>query len=98
MERVLKCDSLGTDVVHSVSNYYETLIAREIDNRQLDEFYDYATLQDIACTSLNQLSARYVRHEVNLLFFSSGAERDSMAAAASDAMDYAIAQVAKRRS
>ncbi|MEE4202525.1 MAG: late competence development ComFB family protein [Halieaceae bacterium] len=78
-------------------NYYESLVLHEVGERQLHKQFDEGTVLDIICTALNQLPARYIRHPINLYFYSSQAEQDAMALKASEAVDYALTQVAKRQ-
>lgn len=78
-------------------NYYESLVLEEIGARQLHEQYDDGTVLDIVCTALNQLPAKYIRHPINLYFYSSQPEQNAMALKASEAVDYALTQVAKRQ-
>lgn len=89
-----KVDLADLDNVH---NYYEDLVRNAITGRGINGEYDADTLQDIICTALNRLPAKYIRSEVNLLFFLSDEERVRMAQRVSDALDYALAQVAKRK-
>lgn len=80
----------------SIHNYYEDLVRNAIVGRGVDDKFDSDTLQDILCTALNRLPPKYIRSEVNLLFFLSDEERVRMAQRVSDALDFALAQVAKR--
>ncbi len=80
----------------SIHNYYEDLVRNAITGRGVDDQFDSGTLQDILCTALNRLPPKYIRSEVNLLFFLSDEERVRMAQRVSDALDFALAQVAKR--
>lgn len=90
-------DKLPIVNTDTFDNYYESLVLDEIGARHLHEQYDDGTVLDIVCTALNQLPAKYIRHPINLYFYSSKAERDAMALKASEAVDYALTQVAKRQ-
>ena len=53
-----------------VHNYYERLVFEEVLRRAAkrpDLMPD--ALADIACVALNRLPARYVRHDVDLMFY-----------------------------
>jgi competence protein ComFB len=63
----------------SIHNYYETLVREYIMNtlaREDDVDQDF--LEDVACLALNQLPARYVRHDVDMAFFLTAREREKM--------------------
>ncbi|MFV2060205.1 MAG: late competence development ComFB family protein [Gammaproteobacteria bacterium] len=64
----------------SISNYYEQLVIDSITKNVVvpsdvehDDF-----LQDIACVALNKLPARYIRHNVDMIFYTKSDERDEM--------------------
>lgn len=64
----------------SISNYYEKLVVDNIaknvvvpNNVEHDDF-----IQDIACIALNKLPARYIRHNVDMIFYTKPDERDEM--------------------
>ncbi len=65
----------------SIHNYYEQLVLDEILNNddlaRLNEA-DEDLLSDIACVALNQLPARYVRHNVDMVFYMTPRERAQM--------------------
>lgn len=75
----------------SIHNYYEQLVFKHIYDTLVDQERetDGDFLEDVACVALNQLPARYVRHDVDLAFYMSGDERQeveqSVAAAVRDA-------------
>ncbi len=77
----------------SIHNYYEqrvleALLAGPEGLQSSDDDY----LSDIACVALNQLPARYVRHNVDLIFYMTPEERERMdeevARAVRTAIDY----------
>jgi len=64
----------------SISNYYEQLVIDSITKNVVvpsdvehDDF-----LQDVACIALNKLPARYIRHNVDMIFYTKSTERDEM--------------------
>jgi hypothetical protein len=80
----------------SISNYYEQLVVDSItknvvvpDDVEHDDF-----LQDIACIALNKLPARYIRHNVDMIFYTKSDERDEMLksvdSTVKDAFDYVV--------
>jgi hypothetical protein len=63
----------------SIHNYYETLVTEYIlSTLAREEGVDQDFLEDVACLALNQLPARYVRHDVDMAFFLTTRERERM--------------------
>lgn len=63
----------------SIHNYYESLVIEHVMNsvaREGGKSED--ELEDIVCLALNQLPARYVRHDVDMAFFLTTREREKM--------------------
>ncbi len=63
----------------TIHNYYESLVIEHVmqtvaKNGDYDEDY----LEDVVCLALNQLPARYVRHDVDMAFFLTTREREKM--------------------
>lgn len=61
----------------SIHNYYEQLVMARINDLQNSELKEFEEdlLCDIACVALNQLPSRYVRHNVDMLFYMPAQER-----------------------
>lgn len=81
----------------SIHNYYESLVIEHIMNtvaRQGGHGAD--ALEDIACLALNQLPARYVRHDVDMAFFLTTRERERMQREISEAVLHAAKTVTER--
>lgn len=80
-------------------NYFELLVVRRLQNmiqdNLLDNNEDY--LGDIACVALNQLPARYVRHDVDMAFYLTIEEREDMEKSVENALEMAIEYVNKHR-
>ena len=83
----------------NVHNYYERLVREEIQRvatkKPLD--VDEATIEDIGCVALNQLPPRYVRHDVDLVFYLSSKERQEMSEAVTRAVADAIDLVSQHK-
>ncbi len=80
-----------------VHNYYERLVFEEVLRRAPR----WATmtpdmLADVACVALNRLPARYVRHDVDLMFYLTEHERNAIELSMEAAMDFAFTYVAQR--
>jgi hypothetical protein len=80
-----------------VHNYYERLVFEEIVRRsEQHENFTTDMLADVACVALNRLPARYVRHDVDLVFYLTEHERHAIELSMAAAMDYAFNFVAER--
>ena len=80
-----------------VHNYYERLVFEEV--ARLSESYPaYSAdmLADVACVALNRLPARYVRHDVDLMFYLTERERHSIEESISEALTFAFDFVGER--
>ncbi|MBK5938840.1 hypothetical protein CCR96_06165 [Halochromatium roseum] len=64
----------------SIRNYYEQLVVDHLIDDLAPELdiTDDDLLADIACLALNNLPARYIRHEVDMAFFLTPGERERM--------------------
>lgn len=83
----------------NIQNYYETMVIKEINEllirKEIDTDEDF--LNDLACVALNQLPARYVRHNVDMIFYMTQEERQEMHDNVSEAVQTAISYVSKHR-
>lgn len=84
---------------NNINNYFEKLVIEEItkkhQNNELESDDDF--MADIACVALNQLPARYVRHNVDMVFYMTTEEREQNQFVVEDAVDMAIKYVNKHR-
>jgi hypothetical protein len=86
----------------SVHNYYEHLVYEEIvvnrARHHLPE--DPNMLEDVACVALNKLPAKYIRHDIDLAFYLTSAEREkqekAIRQAVSEAAEYVMARTRAR--
>ncbi len=83
----------------TIHNFYEKLILKTIENVALydHELSDDDFLEDVACCALNDLPAKYVRHDVDLMFYMTSNERDGIEDAAKNAVLKAIEYVRSHR-
>lgn len=83
----------------NINNYFEMLVfdamKEKLSNGQLENDEDY--LGDIACVALNQLPSRYVRHNVDMVFYMTIEEREQNEIIVEDAVERAIDYVNKHR-
>ena len=62
-----------------VHNYYERLVFEEVARRaESNPDFTVDMLCDVACVALNRLPARYVRHDVDLMFYLTEHERHAI--------------------
>ncbi len=82
-----------------VHNYYERLVFEEVLRRSADwPAMTPDRLADVACVALNRLPARYVRHDVDLVFYLTEHERNAIDLSLAAALDYAFGLVSERAS
>lgn len=82
-----------------VHNYYERLVLEEVA-RQASEHPDFTAemLADVACVALNRLPARYVRHDVDMMFYLTEQERHAIELSLADSLQFAFGFVQQRSS
>ncbi len=83
----------------SIHNYYEQLVLDQLLELSANELHGASDdlLSDIACVALNQLPARYVRHNVDMVFYMTPVEQQNMAKEVIKAVKMAIDYVNKHR-
>lgn len=84
----------------AIRNYYEHLVINYLMEEAAPKakITDEELLEDIACIALNNVPARYIRHEVDMAFFLTTAERSEMRNNVIQAVDNAMAMVQKNLS
>jgi hypothetical protein len=83
----------------SVRNHNERAVysaVREHADRYPGIGHDAELLADVACVALNRLPSRYIRHEVDFVFYLSDRERWESERQLLDAVDYAFGFVQAR--
>ncbi|PJC23255.1 MAG: hypothetical protein CO065_00095 [Comamonadaceae bacterium CG_4_9_14_0_8_um_filter_57_21] len=80
-----------------VHNYYERLVFEEVA-RMSNTYAHYSAdmLADVACVALNRLPARYVRHDVDMMFYLTEHERHAIEESLSEALAFAFSMVGER--
>lgn len=83
----------------NITNYFEnlvfTVIQDELSKKTIDDDEDFVA--DIACVALNQLPSRYVRHNVDMIFYMTAEEREHNLEIAENAVAMAIEYVKTHR-
>ena len=64
----------------NIHNYYEHLVLQRLNDMMQADFIekDPNFLEDVACVALNQLPARYVRYDIDMVYYMTFKERDQM--------------------
>jgi hypothetical protein len=82
-------------LLDNIQNYYETLVleslAKQIKDQEQD--YDEDVLTDVLCIAINHLPPRYIRHEVDFLYYMSPIERKEIEEKAEKAVKDALAYI-----
>jgi len=82
----------STSTQDSIHNYYEHMVMEQLLRSSDRAASDPDFLADVACVALNRLPPRYVRHDVDMTFFLTPADMESMidrvVAAVNDAVSY----------
>ncbi len=81
----------------AIRNYYEHLVINYLMEEATSngKFSDEELTQDVACLALNNLPARYIRHEVDMAFFLTAADRNQMKNNVIQAVDDALKMIKK---
>lgn len=83
----------------NIHNYYEQLVIDKImeltPKRPVDA--DENFLEDVACVALNHLPARYVRYDVDFVYYMTSDERNRMIEQIDNAVTFAIEYVLSHR-
>ena len=80
-----------------VHNYYERLVIEEVARRsEAHPGFTSDMLGDVACVALNRLPARYVRHDVDLMFYLTEPERRAIELSLEEVLQFAFGFVLER--
>ena len=80
-----------------VHNYFERLIFEEVARRsEAHPEFTSDMLGDVACVALNRLPARYVRHDVDMMFYLTEQERHAIEVSMDEVLQFAFAFVLER--
>ena len=83
----------------NIHNYYEHLVLQRLNDMMQADFIekDPNFLEDVACVALNHLPPRYIRHEVDMIFYLSPVEREEMEQKVLTAIEDAISFIKENR-
>src|SRR5450830_758253 len=80
-----------------VHNYYERLVFEAVARQSAAHpGFTSDMLADVACVALNRLPARYVRHDVDMMFYLTEHERHAIEESLNEALTFAFAFVGER--
>jgi hypothetical protein len=80
-----------------VHNYYERLVFEEVARRSQEHpQFTQDMLGDVACVALNRLPARYVRHDVDMMFYMTEQERHAIELSLAEVLQFAFDFVLER--
>ena len=85
---------MNFDTIH---NYYEHLVINHLleEVAAREKITDEEFLEDVACLALNNLPARYIRHEVDMAFFLTSVDREKMKNSVIQAVENALETIRK---
>lgn len=80
-------------LLDNIQNYYETLVLASLAKQIEGQSYDEDVLVDVLCIAINHLPPRYIRHEVDFLYYMSPIERKEIEDKAEKAVKDALAYI-----
>jgi len=84
-------------LLDNIQNYYELLViealAKEVEGKNMDE----DVLTDVLCIAINHLPPRYIRHEVDMAYYTSPLEREEIEGKARQAVLNALEFIKKAK-
>ncbi len=83
----------------NIHNYYETVVLGRLNDMVAAEFIDSDPLflEDVACVALNQLPARYIKHDIDMFYFMTIEEREKLEYDVHKAVTSAVEYVLQNR-
>lgn len=80
-------------LLDNIQNYYETLVLEALAEEVKGLEFEEDVLIDILCVAVNHLPPRYIRHEVDFLYYMSPIERQEIEQKALKAVRDAITYI-----
>lgn len=86
-------------VFDNIHNYYETLVTTRLNDMIQADFIetDPQFLEDVACVALNHLPSRYVKHDIDMIYYMTMDERERIDYEVHKAVSAAIEYVTQHR-
>ena len=95
MTRIFKLPPLNSPQLEQLHNYFENLVLTALHARGLN--LDEDTFVDVACVALNELPAKYIRHDVDMAYFTDPADLAVIHGKVARALDLALGRVLSKR-
>ena len=80
-------------LLDNIQNYYETLVIESLAEQIKGKSFDEDVLTDVICIALNHLPPRYIRHEVDMVYYTSPIEMQEIRDKANEAVKNALEQI-----
>ena len=80
-----------------VHNFFEPVVFEAVAAKSSDfPEFNAGMLADVACVALNRLPARYLRHDVDMMFYLTESERRAIDDSLEEALNFAFTFVGDR--
>ena len=82
----------------SIHNYYEHLVFDYINRKLVDQYpdQDEEFFLDIACYALTRLPSRYIRHDIDMIYYLAAGEQEQMEKQVEETVNTAAAFINNR--
>ncbi len=80
-------------LLDNIQNYYETLVIESLASQIEGQDIDEDRLTDVICIAINHLPPRYIRHEVDMVYYTSPIEMQEIRDKADAAVKNALAHI-----
>lgn len=83
----------------SLSNYYEHLVFNFINETLIDQYPDEEEnfFLDVACYSLTRLPSRYIRYEIDMIYYLAPGEHEEMEKRVAETVSTSAEFIVKRK-
>lgn len=96
MPLISKHTDFSSSPLEQLHNYFEHLVIEALRARALN--LDEDSFVDVACVALNELPAKYIRHDVDMAYFTEPNEMAIIRSRVERAIDLALDRVLNARS
>lgn len=85
--------------IESIHNFYENMVFDYLFSEVIPRYpnEDEDTFMDAACYALTRLPARYIRHEIDMVFYLPPGELDKMKEEVKNAVENGIVTILKHK-
>lgn len=96
MALISKHTEYSSSPLEQLHNYFEHLVLEALRARAIN--LDEDSFVDVACVALNELPAKYIRHDVDMAYFTEPSEMAIIHSRVERAIDLALDRVLSKRS